>query len=110
MKLIFAVTERRIAESALAYLSGRGFPVTLIHEEGGFLNPGQGTLMIGVPDGAIDFVLNMLDEHCGARVRETNALLPASDPTDLLMTEQSAVLEGGVSIFVTTVRQFERFT
>lgn len=50
--------------------------------------------MIGVPDGAIDFVLNMLDEHCGARVRETNALLPASDPTDLLMTEQSAVLEG----------------
>lgn len=108
MKLIFAVTERDLAESALSYLSGRGFPVTLIHEEGGFLIPGRGTLMIGVPDGAVDFVLNILDEQCGARVRETNALLPASDPTDLMLTERSSVLEGGVSIFVMTVRQFER--
>ena len=82
--------------------------MTLIHEEGGFLIPGRGTLMIGVPDGAVDFVLNILDEQCGARVRETNALLPASDPTELMMTERSSVLEGGVSIFVMTVRQFER--
>lgn len=41
MKLIFAVTERRIAESALAYLSGRGFPVTLIHEEEDSSIPGR---------------------------------------------------------------------
>jgi uncharacterized protein YaaQ len=110
MKLIFAVTERDLADATLGYLRGRGFPVTLIHEEGGFLIPGQGTLMIGVPDGAVDFVLNVLDEQCGARIRETNALLPASDPTDLLVSERSAVLEGGVSIFVVNVRRFERIS
>ena len=108
MKLIFAVTERALALEAFADLTGRGFPVTMIHEDGGFLIPGQGTLMIGVPDGAADFVLGLLDERCGARMRQTNGLVPASDPTELLIRERSAVVEGGVAIFVAPVSRFER--
>ena len=109
MKLIFAVTDRELADRALTELTGRGFPVTVIHEAGGFLVPGQGTLMIGVPDAAVEFVLNSLDQLCGARLRQVSALLPGSDPTDLMISEQSSVTEGGVSIFVMTVRRFERF-
>ena len=108
MKLIFAVTERGLAAATMAALSGRGFPVTMVHEEGGLLIAGQGTLMIGVPDGAVDFVLNVIDSHCGARLRQMSALLPGSDPTDLMVSEQSSVIEGGVSIFVMPVRRFER--
>jgi uncharacterized protein YaaQ len=109
MKLIFAITERSLAESSMDELAGRGFPVTLVHEDGGFLVPGQGTLMIGVPDGAVDFVSSLLDHRCGARLRHVNALLPGSDPTDLLVEEHTTVIEGGVSIFVLPVRRFERF-
>lgn len=109
MKLIMAVTERSLADAAISELVGRGFPVTLVHEAGGMLMPGQGTLMVGVPDGAVDFVLNVLDTVCGARLRQISALLPGSDPTDLMISEQSSVVEGGVSIFVVPVRRFERF-
>jgi uncharacterized protein YaaQ len=110
VKLIFAVTDRSLADAAMAELSGRGFPVTLVHEAGGLLAPGQGTLMIGVPDGAVEFALHVLDHACGTRLRQVNALLPGSDPTDLMISEQSSVIEGGVSIFVVPVRRFERFT
>jgi uncharacterized protein YaaQ len=110
VKLIFAVTERALAEETIGELTSRGFPVTLIHADGGFLVPGQGTLMIGVPDGAVDFVLNVLDHICGSRLHRVNALLPGSDPTDLLISEHSSVIEGGVSIFVMPVRRFERFS
>lgn len=109
MKLILAVTERSLAEIALSELVGRGIPVTLVHEMGGMLSPGQGTLMVGVPDGAVEFVMTVLDSVCGARVRQVSALLPASDPTDLMISEHSSVVEGGVSIFVIPVRRFERF-
>ena len=109
MKLIFAVTDRARADATISELTGRGFPVTLIHEEGGFLVPGQGTLLLGVPDGALDFVLNVLDQTCGTRLHRVNALLPGSDPTDLPISEESLVIEGGVSIFVMPVRRFERF-
>jgi uncharacterized protein YaaQ len=110
VKLIFAITERALAEETIGELTGRGFPVTLIHADGGFLVPGQGTLMIGVPDGAVDFVLNVLDQRCGSRLHQVNSLLPGSDPTDLLISEHSSVIEGGVSIFVMPVRRFERFS
>ena len=56
--------------------------------------------MIGVPDGAVDFVLTVLDHVCGARQRQVSALLPGSDPTDLMISEHTSVIEGGVSIFV----------
>jgi uncharacterized protein YaaQ len=109
MKLILAVTERRLAEAVMDELSGRGFPVTLVHEDGGLLVPGQGTLMVGAPDGAVDFVLKLLDHRCGAHLRHVNALLPGSDPTDLMVSEHTTVIEGGISIFVLPVRRFERF-
>lgn len=109
MKLIFAVTERALADAAMTDLAGRGFPVTMVHEEGGMLVAGQGTLMIGVPDGAVEFVLNALDHVCGARLRQVGALLPGSDPTDLMISEHSTVIEGGVSIFVLSVQRFERY-
>ena len=109
MKLIFAVTERSLADTVMAELSGRGFPVTLVHEAGGMLVPGQGTLMIGVPDRDVEFVLTVLDHACGTRLRKVSALLPGSDPTDLMISEQSSVIEGGVSIFVVPVRRFERY-
>jgi len=46
---------------------------------------------------------------CGTRLRQVSALLPGSDPTDLMISEQSSVIEGGVSIFVVPVRRFERY-
>lgn len=108
MKLIFAVTNHHRAETALNHLYGRGFPVTLVHENRGFLEPGSGTLMIGLPDGAVDRVLLVLEEICGARVLHTDVLLPASDPTDLMVTARAPVIEGGIAIFVVDVSRFER--
>jgi uncharacterized protein YaaQ len=108
MKLIFAVTEHRLAEAVLNHLTGRGFPVTLVHEEKALLAPGSGTLMIGVPDGAVGRVVNLLEHACGAQVSQADVLLPASDPTDLMVTARAPVIEGGISIFVVDVSRFER--
>jgi uncharacterized protein YaaQ len=109
VKLIFAVTERDLAHHALSDLTGRGFPVTLIHEEGGFLIPGQGTLMIGVPDGAADFVIGLLVERCGTTMHSVDSIVPASDPTEYLIRQRSTIVQGGLAIFVMTVSRFERF-
>lgn len=108
MKLIFAVTDHRRAESALGYLTGRGFPVTLVHEEREILAPGRGTLLIGVPDGAVSRVIGLLDDLCGAELSQADVLLPASDPTDLMVAATAPVIEGGIAIFVVDVSQFER--
>ena len=108
MKLIFAITERALAREMLAELSGRGFPVTLLHEEGGVLVPGQGTLMLGVPNGAADYVIRYLIERCGTRADPIDALLPASDPTEYLIREQSVIVQGGLAMYVLNVARFER--
>jgi uncharacterized protein YaaQ len=108
MKLIFAVTDHRLADTVLKHLAGRGFPVTLVHEERGLLAPGSGTLMIGVPDSAVARVLELLETTCGAQVSQADVLLPASDPTDLMVTARAPVIEGGISIFVVDVSRFER--
>jgi uncharacterized protein YaaQ len=108
LKLIFAITGYQRAESVLGQLSGRGFPVTLVHEERALLGSGSGTLMIGVPDGAVNRVLGLLDEVCGAQASQADVLLPASDPTDLMVTAHAPIIEGGVSIFVVDVSRFER--
>ena len=110
MKLIFAVTERALAADLLQDLSGRGFPVTLIHEEGGFLVAGQGTLMIGVPDGAADLVIRHLVERCGTTMQPVDSLIPGADPTEYLICEQSVIVQGGMSLFVLNVSRFERIT
>jgi uncharacterized protein YaaQ len=108
MKLIFVITDLHRAESALSRLSGRGFPVTLVHEERAILASGSGTLMVGVPDGAVERVLGLLDEVCGAQASQADVLLPASDPTDLMVTAHAPIIEGGVSIFVVDINRFER--
>ena len=108
MKLIFAVTDHRLADTVLKHLAGRGYPVTLVHDERGLLAPGGGTLMIGVPDGAVARVLELLETTCGAQVSQADVLLPASDPTDLMVTARAPVIEGGISIFVVDVSRFER--
>ena len=64
--------------------------------------------MIGVPNGIVGPVLGLLDELCGARVSQADVLLPASDPTDLMVTAHAPVIEGGISIFVVDVSRFER--
>jgi uncharacterized protein YaaQ len=109
VKLIFAITERELAQHVLGDLTGRGFPVTMIHEEGGFLIPGQGTLMIGVPDGAADFVISLLVDRCGTTTQSVDSLVPASDPTEFLIRERSTIVQGGLAIFVMPVSRFERF-
>ncbi|HQY31687.1 MAG TPA: cyclic-di-AMP receptor [Thermomicrobiales bacterium] len=110
MKLIFAITERSLAETVLDDLAVRGFPVTLIHAEGGFLAAGQGTLMIGVPDGAADFVIRHLIEQCGTTMQSVDSLIAGADPTEFQIREQSVIVQGGLALFVLTVSRFERMT
>lgn len=110
MKLIFAVTDHHRALTAFGQLAGRGFPVTMVHEDRAPLSPGSGTLLIGVPGGAVGPVLALLDEVCGAQVSQADVLLPASDPTDLMIPARAPVIERGTSIFVVDVNRFERMS
>ncbi len=65
MKLMIVIVRDGDAGAVVDRLIQEGYRVTRIASTGGFLRRGNMTLLIGVEDGQVDAVVDLLREACG---------------------------------------------
>ena len=108
MKLILAIAHERDKHKLADALLRRGLTFTKLGSTGGFLRQGNVTVLIGVNDEAVDDVLGVLRESCGAKEEFVNvpgevAALGAFSPHPVKAEA------GGAIAFVLPVESFHRF-
>jgi len=64
MKLIIAIVRDVDAGSVIERLVSGGYRVTRVASTGGFLRRGNVTLLIGVDEGKVQAVIDLLDNTC----------------------------------------------
>jgi uncharacterized protein YaaQ len=87
MKMIIAIIENNLSNTASSALLEEGFGITRLASTGGFLREGATTLMVGVEDEMLDTALQILRDK-----------IPISDDTE----------EENATIYVLNVRDFKR--
>ncbi|MGM9521787.1 MAG: cyclic-di-AMP receptor [Oscillospiraceae bacterium] len=111
-KLIIAVIKFDDYEDTAEKLTTSGFFMTLLSSTGGFLKKKNATIMIGVDEGSVDKVMEILRSTAGVRrekvyVGATSAeghILPGSVAS--IPVERDA---GGAVAFVMTLDHMEKF-
>jgi len=81
MKLIVAVVQNEDADAVIDGLLENGFRTTRLASTGGFLRRGNTTLLIGVEDGQVDSVLDLIRANAVTRARQqepTGEVQPAA--------------------------------
>jgi uncharacterized protein YaaQ len=63
MKLMIVIVHDTDSDAVLQALLGKGFRVTRVASTGGFLRRGNVTLLIGVENGQVDNVLEILRQN-----------------------------------------------
>ena len=109
MKLVITVVHDRDKNRITEALLRNGMKFTKIGSTGGFLREGNVTLLIGVDDGEVDRVINVIGESCKTREQFVNVLPPDAAPVGSFMPSPVKVLVGGAILFVVDIERFERF-
>jgi len=108
MKLVIAVVQGSDVERLLDALIARGFRATQINSSGGFLREQNVTLLVGVDDGDVPAVREIVRQNCHARTRFVNPLMPIVEPGEFYAPSPIEVLVGGATIFVLDIARYER--
>lgn len=104
-RLVVAIIQATDQEPLLAALSARGYGVTILATEGGFLRRANATLLIAVADWQVRIVRQLLREHCHRR--EEWAIPPLHSP-DLVGATPVLVEIGGAVVFTLRIVRHER--
>jgi uncharacterized protein YaaQ len=64
MKLVLAIVQDKDAGPAVEELISHGYRVTRINTAGGFLKRGNATILIGVEDGEVNDLVQLLRDIC----------------------------------------------
>ena len=104
-RLVVAIIQVADREPLLAALNARGYGVTLLATEGGFLRRANVTLLIGVADWQVRVVRQLLREHC--RRREVWAT-PTFYGPEFLGATPILVEVGGAVAFTLRLVRYER--
>ena len=107
MKMITAIVNKKDAGEVCDTLSEERITFTKISTMGGFLKAGNVTLLIGVEDDKVGFVLELIKKHCAKRMEPMPSVVNAGVPA--VGYYKTEVLVGGATVFVTNVEQFEKF-
>ena len=73
MKLVVAIVHEQDAARALEALGARGFGVTRLTSEGGFLERRNSLLLLGLDDSLVDEAIATLRSVCRPRHEQMNA-------------------------------------
>lgn len=106
MKLIIAIVNYDDANSVTRALTQAGFSSTKLSTTGGFLMAGNITILIGVEEGKVQEVIDIIKEHSFSRkqvIPTTTEMSYGYYPS--LPVE---VTVGGATVFVVDVERFER--
>ncbi len=101
MKLVVAVVHEQDATRAMEALGGRGFGVTRLNSEGGFLQRRNSLLLLGVDDTLVEEAISTIRSVCKPRHEQ---LAPATDGTEV----EIEVEVGRATVFVLDLGRVER--
>lgn len=105
MRLLIAVVQRQDANELVESLTARGYGVTRISSEGGFLHEGNVTLLVAVPATEVDRTLQTIREHCRTRVRYVSPLPPVAESGEFYPPSPIEVQVGGATVFVLRINE-----
>lgn len=112
MKLIIAIAHERDKHKLADALLRHGLTFTKLGSTGGFLRQGNVTVMIGVNDDAVEDVLRVLRESCGATEEFVNVpgeVVAGTIAMGAFPAHPVKVEAGGAVAFVVPVESFHRF-
>jgi CPA1 family monovalent cation:H+ antiporter len=109
-QLLAAVIQERDLERVSNALSTRGIPFTRIRSSGGFLRQTNHTLLIGIPNGRLDFVLDALQRSSRHRVEFLSAPFEGVPLQPAESTERVPLDINGATVFVFDVERCEEIT
>ncbi|WP_317855378.1 cyclic-di-AMP receptor [Chakrabartyella piscis] len=108
MKLIIAIIQDEDAGDVISNLNAEGLQVTRLSTKGGFLRAGNTTIMTGVDDEKVEFVLKVIEDNSKSRTQY--ATLPSScGAMHGFILAPIEVKIGGATVFVLDVDQFHKF-
>ncbi len=103
-RLMAVVVQEQDVDAALRALKKAGFEATRLASTGGFLARRSDTLLIGLPTGKEEAVVNILRQHCRTRVEYVTIPLEGSP---LPLPAPTPITVGGATIFVMDLDRFE---
>lgn len=106
MKLILAIVSSDDSGAVLTALTKEHFSVTKLATTGGFLKSGNTTIIVGVEDGQVDEVIQVISKHSSRRTQ----IVPSASAMDIGMYSSFPVevTVGGSTIFVMNVERYEK--
>ncbi len=108
VKLVVAVVHNEDAGALVDALLEHDHRTTRVHSSGGFLKQSNATILVGVDDGQVDEVLEIIRATCQARSQIVNPRPPIMQPGEFFMPYPLEVEVGGATVFVLPVERFER--
>lgn len=93
MKLIIAIVQDEFSNKVIKALMNNKYRTTKLSSTGGFLKSGNTTLLIGVEDGEVDKVIDIIEKEC----KDTK-----------VMKGQEEVTVGGANLFVLDMEDFRK--
>ena len=108
MKLVVAIVHNEDAGALVDALLEREHRATRLPSSGGFLKQSNATIVVGVEDGKVDEVLEIVRENCTSRTQIVNPMPPIMEPGEFFMPYPLEVEVGGATVFVLPVERFER--
>lgn len=102
--LVLAVVQEQDQDTAVHAVEQLGASVVYLASAGGFLGRRNATLLIGLPEGREQTVLDTLHETCRQRVEYMTLPLEGSP---MPMPAPVPVTVGGATVFILPVERFE---
>ena len=104
--MILAVVQDQDLDTATRALEPLGAPVVYLASSGGFLGRRNATLLIGIPEGAEEKILEILRTACRQRVEYMT--MPV-EGAPMPMPAPIQVTVGGATVFALPVEKHEQF-
>jgi uncharacterized protein YaaQ len=108
MKLVIAIVHNEDAGALVDALLEKEFRATRLHSSGGFLKQSNASIMLGVEEGEVDEVVEIVRANCTSRTQIVNPMPPIMEPGEFFMPYPLEVEVGGATVFVVPVERFER--
>ena len=108
VKLVVSIVHNEDAGPLVDALLEKEYRATRLHSSGGFLKQSNATIIVGVDDGKVEEVLEIVRENCTSRTQVVNPMPPIMEPGEFFMPYPLEVEVGGATVFVVPVERFER--
>lgn len=107
MKLVIAIVQDQDASILIDELTEKEYRITKLSSTGGFLKAGNTTLLMGVDDGQVEDIMDIIEKNCKTR-EITTSLLTVSMPGDTYIPYPLEVKVGGATVFILDVEDHIR--